>query len=549
MTTVNKTRTKSPLVNAGVIASAPQDGHLNWMGGVSYFQNNPLARLRMAAASSFFGEPMYYHNGDSTPKHAKGNCLDANAIEHLRSTLNAVDPQSWRGLGPAALMEKAIDEALDFDAEGTLKIAVALRNEDLVRVTPQVIMVRAAHHPKVRGTGLIRQYAADIMKRADEPATQLAYHNQAYGKKTPIPNALKKVWRTYIGHLPEYSVAKYRQESHVVKMVDVVNVCRPHSEAVDKLMKGNLTLNERTWESLISEKGSSKETWAEALDKFMLNPKGHMALLRNLRNLNGFGLLDSRVLEALVAGAPEGKQLPFRYYSAYRELENAAANGNVLDAVEACLKASLDGMPKFSGRVMSLSDNSGSAQGAMTSSMGSMRVSTIGNLTGILTGMAADEGWLGVFGDRLERLAIRKGASVFDQLTAAEKKAQGIGGGTENGIWLFFDQAIRNKEHWDHIFVYSDMQAGHGGLYGIEQSQYQDYIFPGTGHHIDVAKLVATYREQVNPNAMVYLVQTAGYQDTLVPEFYDRTFILGGWGPGILKFAHAMSSQFEAYKA
>jgi len=37
-------------------------------------------------------------------------------------------------------------------------------------------------------------------------------------------------------------------------------------------------------------------------------------------------------------------------------------------------------------------------------------------------------------------------------------------------------------------------------------------------------------------------VQIAGYQDTIVPELYNRTFILGGWGDGILRFAAKMAN-------
>jgi hypothetical protein len=41
---------------------APREGgaHLNFMGGVSYSVDDPLFRLRLAASSCFFGEPMYY---------------------------------------------------------------------------------------------------------------------------------------------------------------------------------------------------------------------------------------------------------------------------------------------------------------------------------------------------------------------------------------------------------------------------------------------------------------------------------------------------------
>ncbi|XYH94601.1 hypothetical protein ACMHYB_43240 [Sorangium sp. So ce1128] len=58
-----------------------------------------------------------------------------------------------------------------------------------------------------------------------------------------------------------------------------------------------------------------------------------------------------------------------------------------------------------------------------------------------------------------------------------------------------------------------------------------------------MAKLVAAYRARVHRDVRVFLVQVAGYQDTLVPEFYERTYILGGWGEGLLRFAAAMAQQ------
>ncbi len=48
----SRTHQRSPL---------PAGAHLNFMGGVSYDVQSPLLRLRMAASSCFFGEPMYYH--------------------------------------------------------------------------------------------------------------------------------------------------------------------------------------------------------------------------------------------------------------------------------------------------------------------------------------------------------------------------------------------------------------------------------------------------------------------------------------------------------
>ncbi len=246
-----------------------------------------------------------------------------------------------------------------------------------------------------------------------------------------------------------------------------------------------------------------------------------------------------------MAGAKTGKQLPFRYFSAYKAVEEKAP-GALLDALETCLVSSLGELPHFKGRVMVLVDNSGSAQGTTTSAMGTMKVSTIGNLTGILAGMRAEDGHLGVFGDSLETFAVRRNASIFDQLKRAEELAKHIGQSTENGICLFLDKAIRNKEVWDSIFVMSDMQAGHGGLYGTNPKAYKEYGWGSGGRFIDVAKLIATYRKKVNPNVKVFLVQIAGYKDTLVPELYDRTYILGGWGEGLLRFAAEMDKITQA---
>lgn len=525
------------------------DTHVNWMGGASFDVNDPISRLRVAAASSFFGEPMYYHQDprDGRPtrpgkrRFGGGTHLSGEELQHLRETLQAVDPQEWREMTPAQLMEKAIDEALSHDVEATLKVAADLRQNENVRTTPQVILVRAANHPAQRGTGLVRQYAKKIIQRGDEPSVGLAYQIAVYGRKG-IPNSLKKSWKDALEGFDDYVLSKYRMENRPVKTVDVVNLVHPKSDAVDKLVNGELTTSGRTWEAVVSEGGSNKASWEKAMDKM-----GGMATIRNVRNLLQNDVDPNKVAEQIRARGSGGRQIPFRYYSAYRAVqEGTDAPPQILDAIEDAMVGSLDNLPQFEGKTISLCDNSGSARGAFTSKMGTMEVANIANLSGVLTGMVSDEGYVGVFGDRLEKIPIRKKSSIMDQLQKVDRVGNGIGGSTENGIWLFFDEAIRSKDHYDRIFVYSDEQAGHGGLYGTNSSDYSDYIWPsrsygwGSTEYIDVASLVAKYREEVNPDVFVYLVQVAGYQNTLIPEYYDRTYILGGWSDSILRFAHKM---------
>lgn len=510
--------------------------HLNWMGGKSYDVNDPIARLRIAAASCFFGEPKYYERDKAVGSRLPtGERLSDAQLRRLRSDLTALDPVEWRSMTPVQMMESAIDAALDSDPEATLQVAVGLRQADHMRTTPQVIMVRAAHHPRVRGTGLIRKYAQSIMSRVDEPVVQLAYQTFAYGKAKPIPNALKKAWAARLERATSEELAKYRLGERETKLVDVVNLVHAKGDAISSLMKGRLTTAGQTWESIVSAEGSSKQSWEKSIDVM-----GHMALLKNLRNFQDKGVEPSKYLPKLAATAAYGKQLPFRYFSAYQAVGNKAP-APVLDAIEQCLENSLGNLPKFPGRTMALCDNSGSARGAATSSMGTVKVATIANLTAILAGKVSDDGYYGVFGDRLETRAVRKKSSVFDQLKEAEALGEKIGLNTENGIWLFWDKAIRQKEHWDNVFVMSDMQAGHGRLYGTDFSAYREYGWKEDPRMIDVGKLVNRYRRDVNPKVNVYLIQVAGYQDTLLPEYYNRTYVLGGWGEGVLRFAAAMS--------
>lgn len=528
-------------------SSMRDKAHRNFMGGLSYDINDPLLRLRVAATSCFFGEPMYYHRDKEDTRNPSRRSrptprsLSDHQVDRLADVLNLITPRDWYTKTPAELMESAIDDALNSDAEATLQFAAELRQSENIRTTPQVILVRAAHHGSVRGTGLVRKYGREIIKRADEPSVCVAYHKWRFEGK-PLPNSLKKALGDVLAGFNEYQLAKYRMESHAVKTVDVINLVHPKgTEAITKLINGELTTAGETWESIISAGGSTKENWTKAIDKM-----GHMALLRNLRNFGKNGVDEDEYIGKLIGTAKYGKQLPFRYYSAFNVMKSSSASGKVLDAIEECMELSIGNLPRLNGRVMSLSDNSGSAHGSFTSAYGSVTVSDIANLTAVLTGKCADDGHVGIFGDNLKTFSIRKKASIMDQHEEARKIGSGIGGSTEHGIWLFWDKAIKEKQHWDHVFVYSDMQAGHGGLYGKDNS-YRDFIWGGDRdykNHIDVPKLITEYRRKVNPNVFVYLVQVAGYQDTIFPEFYDRTYIWGGWSDSVIRFAAAMSNMF-----
>lgn len=513
----------------------------NFMGGDSY-KINPLDTLKMITASSIFGEPSYYRDGKRSGKY----------VEHDLVKGFTVLPVEYKGKNTEEIMEAAIDKALDYDFYATLCWAAILRNNFNMRLNPQVIMVRAAMHPKRQQftqehPGLFDEYNRTIMRRADEPMSQMAYFLYSHdGKKNNMPSILKRSWARKINGFSRYAVHKYK--NHEIGMINAVRLCHANSKTIDELMKyGDVKVyeDEMTWENLRSQGKSWKEIF-DAIDM------GHMALLRNIRGVftevNDLNFC-KRYMQKVKDGVLTGKQFPFRYYSAMKAVESSTCNHKpvILDALEECMDISLANYPKLSGKTMCLSDNSGSAWGAINSEYGSVRVAEIDNLSSVLTAACSDEGYVGKFGDKLKTYPVSKRRGVLAQAKdISHRECSDVGGCTEGGIWEFFKNAIENKEHWDNIFIYSDQQAGHGGLYGTSL-QHKEYgkkygaslVSWGTSHYINVFKLIQDYRRLVNPKVNVFCIQTAGYDNVLVPEMAERCAILYGWTGNEASFAKA----------
>jgi hypothetical protein len=412
-----------------------------------------------------------------------------------------------------------------------LDVALELRTEYFMRLNPSVIFIRASVHKNraafnEANPGYMKEIGKKIALRPDDLSNQFDYYVYMNGSKNGLSSVVKRTWAERLEEYSRYQLNKYKGK----KLIDLVRISHASNDSITELVKtGTLKVeeNERTWESLRSE----GKTWSEIISTIKIP---HMALLRNLRGV--FTEIDDQakakeILDQLKSGVERGMQFPFRYWSAYNAVKSASVNhqGMILDALDECMDIAVKNMPKLDGRVMSLCDNSGSARGTMNSEYGSVHVSTIANLSALITGMQSDEGHVGVFGDTLQTQPVSKRNGLLTQLKEVDGLGNTVGGGTENGIWMFWDNAIKNKEHWDTVFIYSDMQASHGGLYGVNSREYADFIHPNGSRYIDVLALVRKYRETVNSKVNVFSVQVAGYNNQVIPENLYRGAILGGW--------------------
>ena len=524
----------------------------NFMNGES-FEVDPLTTLKMVCASSIFGEPQYYRKGLGSSSHFSK--LDP-FYEYYVFDKNDLNTKTF--------METTIDKALDYDFKSTIEFAGELRNFYNIRINPQIIMVRAALHKNRvdfnnEYPGLFSNIQTKVLKRADEPSTQLAYYLLLNdNNKNKLPSILKRTWANKLASLNKYQVAKYKNAE--LGMINTVRICHANSPILDELMQtGNVVVDEsdKTWENLRSE----GKTWIEILTSDMHMP--HMALVRNLHGIFSELIeteenkkLAKKVLVDLVNGVENGKQFPFRYYVAYNIIksENISYKTFVLEALEKCLQVSLNNMPMLDGKTMVLSDNSGSAWKSIISEYGTGCIAEIGNLSAVLTAMRSEEGYVGVFGDELTIVPISKMDSILSNLDKVNAAGKKVGTSTENGIWLFFENAITNSIHYDNIFIYSDMQAGRGELYCTEKgtktyySFKQRYSLKGMKDYefINVLELVNLYRKNVFNKTNVFSVQTAGYNNFVLPKYLYRGNLLYGWTGKEVVFAKEIIKEWDA---
>lgn len=458
----------------------------------------------------------------------------------------------YKGMKTSDMMEKIIDEALDYDYAAVLDWAVQLRNEYYMRLNPQIIMVRAVMHSKrVEFTEEHPEYFKNVqqqvMRRGDDVTSQLTYYLYRNQSKNHIPNILKRSWAKNISSMPRYTLYKYR--NHGIGLIDAIRISHASGKNINELMRtGTIQMSEdnTTWENL----RANGATWEEILNTIDFP---HMAAIRNLRGI--FTEIDDykicmQLMEKIKSGVPNGKQFPFRYLSAYHAVQESTCHQKmaILDELEDCMDIACGNLPRLKGKNAFLSDNSGSAWSTCTSEYGSMRVAEIGNLSSVIGAVNSDEGYVFPFGDELLKYSVSKKQSILNQTRRITEDARShVGLRTECGIWLFFDEAIQEKRHWDNIFIYSDQQAGHGGLYGTD-AEWEKYSRAGYScnyQYINIPKLIETYRREVNPKVNVFCVQTAGYNNVLVPETSYRTNILYGWTGKELVYADFMNKFWD----
>jgi len=390
------------------------------------------------------------------------------------------------------------------DPQFAAKASIFARTEFGMRSVSHVVAGWIAMN--VRGEEWLKEYFDSIAYRPDDMLEILSYVKENGGKQS---HAMRKGFAKALTRFDAYQLAKYRASGKSVKLVDVVNLMHPqHTEQLGKLVRDELR-NTDTFEAKISQAGQSGDSSskAEAWGELVKSGKiGYMALVRNLRNI--IEETDDEVVDAAIklltteSRIKKSLLLPFRFLTAYDELQNNSRSSKVLSGLSDALDISFSNVPRFDGKTLVVIDHSGS--------MGSGTKSAFGKAAMFGLALARSSGAdLMHFGDDAEYLSFNKNDSTLtlmkwlDSLNQSWTGGKGyVGHGTNiNAVFKEADKA------YDRIVIISDMQT------------WTEYYHPGAD--------LERYKKKYDANPFIYSWDINGYGQLAFPE--SRVATLAGW--------------------
>lgn len=409
----------------------------------------------------------------------------------------------------SAEMQETIKAVIAKEPQFVSNLAVFARRVFNMRSVSHVLTAYLAH--EVSGKPYVRRTVEGVTLRGDDLTEIMAFYLATFGK--PIPNSLRRAIADKLVAFDGYTLAKYKGDSKSVKMRDLICLCRPRpqtskQEDLFKRCLENRLETPLTWESELSANGNNAETWEKLIDSGKV---GYMALLRNLRNIIRANPSNIQTVYDIIQD-PErvrkSKQLPFRFYSAYKAVADIAGS-KVFDVLESALESSVENMPKLPGTTVIAVDIS-SSMGSPVSSNSEVKCYEIAMLLGLLANRICENSYFYTFNNRLVKQAVSSKCNILETVRVA-----GCDGGTN--MSLPFQKMIDDKINADRIIVLSD-NMNNGGIWGNSPTQ----------HYAD------QYRKITNNNLWVHGIDLQGYG---TQQFHGaKTNIIAGWSEKVLDF-------------
>jgi hypothetical protein len=488
-----------------------------------------------------------------------------NAKEELVATCLTTFLQGSYYESENELVNRIKNAAKEVDEEFIAKLAIYLRDDANMRSVTHLLAGELAS--RLSGKEYGARFYKKVSVRPDDMSEILAYYFSKGNKK--IANAMKKGFKSKLESMDPYLIDKYKMTKKSISLVDLVNLTHPkptqtNAEAFKRLVNGESL--EGLYSTKIMEKALSKagqvakekgldvvEAKAAAIAEVIDSKDAPiMNVLRNLRNI--IETAPDQVDNAIIHLTNKNKilksrLLPFRFATAYEEIEKLKSskksvsfesdtNSNVdkvLKALETALEYSVENIPALDGKTAVLIDHSGSVRGdgggsSKVSAFSKTTTAMIGNLFGSMLTWSQRDVYMGLFGDKLIQVPVNRKKGLLEFNKDSFNEGAKCGGGTENGLYVFLNNCVKEKIRVDNLVIFSDMVIGDGGRGGWDNSSSA-----GLGSFQTLFKKF----KEVNPHCntiCVNIKQTSG------KDVFDKSLNvlqIAGWSDKIFNLIEA----------
>ncbi|MCI4668167.1 MAG: TROVE domain-containing protein [Bacteroidia bacterium] len=468
-------------------------------------------------------------------------------LELYTATVSTLLQKSFYESGDERLKRiiELVEQIANKDPGFVAKLAVYAREKMYLRTVPVVLLVELA---KVHnGDSLVRKALSRVIKRPDEITELLAYYqitNKRSGAKKlgRLSKQLQKGVAEAFNRFDEYQFAKYNRAAEV-SLRDALFLVHPKAkdakqqEIFDKIISGSLSVP-YTWETELSKAGQEKfasqkakeAAFRQKWEELILSEKlAYMALLRNLRNLLDYGVSREAVEKAArylasPSAVKKSKQLPFRYYSAYKELRDhkSGYSAYFLDALEGAMLASVENLKGFEldTRILIAADMSGSMDQAI-SGKSKIRLMEVGLVLASLLKSKCKHVITGLFGETYETVALgNKG--ILANVEAMKRVKVGH---STNG-YLAIRELFKRRIIVDKVFVFTDCQLWNSN-YGSNET----------------IEMYWNKYKRIAPDAKIYIFDLAGYGQAPLKSIRKDVFLIGGWSEKIFDILSSLEGR------
>lgn len=474
---------------------------------------------------SLFGEATYYEK-----RTAEQDFID------LVNTINKVDYE---------------------DIEYVLKIALLGREYNMIQYPLSVLTAcfnderfKGQNFVDRRGRNKLQFYSDRIVRRGrdvvDVMATQInafGFDTVKRGKKThrdlPLPIQLRKAMKRKLESFTDYQLSKALSESREVTLADCIKLLHPN-EKIAKVPKGfyadvirgnvKLGANSKQVQSELAKSRNKNSSSTVADVKESLDSSTVMAIVKNLVALHRAGVFnDNKVVDSICAKLTDAKQvrasrlLPFRFYSAWKEVNKLPSSYGVRKISDALVKAldlSVANLTPIEGFNAILIDMSGSMDYAI-SSMSSMTAREIAIVLGAIC-FKQGVGEVYVFASSCEKVDnISAESTVMDIINQINRYR--VGGGTylDKALQVITRDSLKGAKY-DNLILLSDNDCYSTTGYTFRLQGYAVGSADSTVNSMIKNKVIKKFYINNLLGNKFAIVNTDDYRKNLITGFSER---------------------------